>query len=178
MNKEKEYFTDLYNQDFEYVYSYVYSRTAGNSQLTEDIVQDTFAAAWLSLGRFDRRSTSRTWFCSIAKNKLCEHYRRTIYREKIELSTEEELADYPDSADIEEAVIGNEMRECLLEIMKKMNPTYSYVLIMKYMDGYSVKEIAKVIGRSAKAVDGIIQRAKVSFKREYTKLEGCDGKNE
>jgi RNA polymerase sigma-70 factor (ECF subfamily) len=176
--KKKEYFTDLYNQDFDYVYSYIFARTAGNSQLTEDIVQETFAAAWLSLNRFDQKSTSRTWFCSIAKNKLREYYRRTIYREKFELPGDDGLVEYEDSFDLEKVVFDNETRRCVLEVLGAINPLYRYVLIMKYIDELSVKEIAKILGRSAKAVDGILQRAKISFEKAYLKMEGCDCKHE
>jgi len=74
-------FTDLYNQSFDYVYAYILARTADNFQLAEDIVQETFAAAWLSLERFRGQSSCRTWLCSIAGNKLKENYRRTTRKE-------------------------------------------------------------------------------------------------
>ncbi|WKY43213.1 RNA polymerase sigma factor [Eubacteriaceae bacterium ES2] len=180
LNPEKKriYFTELYNQDFNYVYSFILARTAGNSQLTEDIVQDTFASAWISLHRFDQKSSSRTWFCSIAKNKLREYYRRTIYREKFELPGDDGLAEYADSFNLEKVAFDNETRRCVIEVLSEINPLYRYALIMKYMDGLSVKEIAKVLGRSTKAVDGVLQRAKISFEKAYLKMEGCDGKHE
>ncbi len=168
-----EFFTGLYNQSFDYVYSYIFARTAGNSQLTEDIVQETFAAAWASLDRFGKKSSWRTWLCSIAKNKLRESYRRATYKEKLEVADSGSLGDVS-GVDLEEIVIDNETRLNVLKVLEQMNPIYRYALIMKYMDGMRVKEIAGVLGRSAKAVDGILQRAKNVFERTYLKLEGSD----
>ncbi len=179
MNREnkKEYFTDLYNQSFDYVYSYIFARAAGNCQLTEDIVQETYAAAWLSLDRFDEKCTYRTWLCSIAKNKLRENYRKAIYREKHEIPDNESFNELVGSFDLEKLVLYHEMRSSVLEVLEGMCPLYRYALIMKYMDGQSVKEIAKVLGKTAKAVDGVLQRAKTVFERAYLKVEGSDRNN-
>ncbi|MBN2879483.1 MAG: RNA polymerase sigma factor [Clostridia bacterium] len=170
--KKKEYFTNLYNQDFDYVYSYIYARTAGNSQLTEDIVQETFAAAWLSINTFRQRSSSRTWFCAIAKNKLNEHYRKVMRKGKHELQADDELIDFAGDVDIEKVIIDSEARHKILDVMKAINPIYRYVLIMKYMEDMRIKEIARISGKTPKAVDSILQRAKISFKKEYYKSEG------
>lgn len=169
-----EFFTNLYNQSFDYVYSYIFARVAGNSQLTEDIVQETFAAAWLSLDRFNNRSSYCTWLCSIAKNKLRESYRKAIYKEKLELADSDNLALQESGIDLEKIVIDNETRLNVLKVLEEMNPLYRYALIMKYMDGMRVKEIAGVLDRSAKAVDGILQRAKAVFEKAYFNVEGYD----
>ncbi len=169
-----EFFTGLYNQSFAYVYAYVFARTAGNGQLTEEIVQDTFTAAWLSLGEFKQRSSWRTWLCSIAKNKLRESYRREILKEKLELLDNGSLDERPSGIALEEIVLDNETRLNVLRVLEGITPLYRYALILKYMDGMRVKEIAGVLDRSAKAVDGILQRAKNVFEKAYLMLEGSD----
>jgi RNA polymerase sigma factor, sigma-70 family len=171
MNK-REQFTASYEQSFEYVYSFVFARTAGDEQLTEDIVQDTFAAAWQSYDRFDRRSSYKTWICAIAKNKLYESYRKKISSEKIQIAENEEYVDYPDSFDLEGIVLENETRLLVLGALNKLNSVYRYTLIMKYIDGSSVKEMAKILGRTPKAIDGVLQRAKDNFIKEYMQLGG------
>lgn len=175
---KKEYFSDLYNRNFNYVYSYVFARTAGNGQLTEDIVQETVAAAWSAIDRFDNKSSYRTWLCSIAKNKLREYYRTATYREKYELPDDDAFIEYPDSYDLEEDVFDSETRLCVLKVLSEMPALYRYALIMKYIDGLKVKEIARILGRSAKAVDSVLQRAKASFAKAFIKMEGCDRNHE
>lgn len=169
---QREFFTEAYGHDFTYVYSYIFARTAGNRQLAEDIAQETFAAAWSSLDRFDRKSSFRTWLCAISKNKLREHYRRSIRKETFELPDAGELAEQDSGFDLEQRVLGNETRLTVLEALGSLNPPYKYALIMKYLDGLSVKEIAAATGRSAKAVDGLLQRAKAAFEKAYLTTEG------
>jgi RNA polymerase sigma-70 factor (ECF subfamily) len=168
------FFTAQFNQNFEYVYAYVYARTAGNSQLTEDIVQETFDAAWLSLDGFKHKSAFRTWLCSIAKNKLKESYRRAIYRDRFELSDNADLSEHESSMNIEQAEMDKETRLCVRKVLNALRPLYRYALILKYVDGMSVKEIAKVLDKSAKAIDGVLQRAKAAFEKAYSEMEGCD----
>jgi RNA polymerase sigma-70 factor, ECF subfamily len=169
-------FTELYRQSFDYVYAFILARTAGNRPMAEELVQETFAAAWLSLDRFRRESSLRTWLCSIANNKLRESYRNAIRKEKFELSEPPE--ELPDSLDLEQTVLNRETQQRVTRALERMSLLYRYALIMKYLDGRSVKEIAKALGRTNKATDGILQRARGCFQKNYAALEGGDIKHE
>jgi RNA polymerase sigma-70 factor (ECF subfamily) len=164
-------FTKLYSESFDYIYAFLLSRTAGDKRLTEEIAQDTFAAAWLSFDRFQRESSFQTWVCAIARNKLNESYRKAIRREKREFVFKEEPVERADGFDLEEAVLSRETGREVLRALQSLSPSYRYALILKYVDGFSVKEIAGVMGRTAKAVDGVLQRAKAAFERAYLQAE-------
>ncbi len=167
-NKSKdEYFTKLYNQNFDYVYSFIFTRTVYDAQITEEIVQETFTAAWLAQDRFRYGSTYRTWLCAIAKNKLCEHYRKQISSEKNTILGEEIYMEKASDFDLESVILSSETKMLVQEALGRINPVYRYSLIMKYIDGYSIRQIAKQLGRTPKAVDGVLQKAKSSFIREY-----------
>ena len=178
ISEKKDSFSELYGQSFDYVYSYIFTRTAGSRALTEEIVQETFASAWQALDRFKGKSSFSTWVCSIAKNKLWEHYRREIYREKHEHSGDGAFVYVKGGANIEKAVMEKETRRAVLETLNRLPAFYSYALIMKYIDGLSVKEIAKITGRTPKAVDGVLQRARAAFEKAYLSMEGSDEKHE
>ena len=173
MLQSRERFTELYNESFEYVYSYLFARTAGNRLLTEEMVQETFAAAWSSFGRFDQRSAFRTWLCAIAKNKLREYYRRSIRWVWFARPLVDGRVGVAGDFDLEEAALCHETRLRVLDALGELPPPCRYALIMKYLDGLSVKEIAKVLDKSPKAVDGLLQRAKARFGKVYLG-EGCD----
>jgi RNA polymerase sigma-70 factor, ECF subfamily len=56
---------------------YRYARTrVGGRELAEDLVQETFLAALQSKGRFQNRSSVRTWLFSILRHKIIDQYRR------------------------------------------------------------------------------------------------------
>jgi len=88
------------------------------------------------------------------------------------LTDSEVLAIQPSQIDLEKTVLDDETRLRVSKTLGCMNPLYRYALIMKYMDGLSVKEIARVLGRSGKAMDGVLQRAKAVFEKMYLTLEG------
>jgi RNA polymerase sigma-70 factor (ECF subfamily) len=170
-DKEEE-FTERYNRCFDYVYSFIYARTAGDERVTEEIVQDTFASAWISQGSFSERSSYSTWVCGIAKNKLHEYYRKRTATEKHEVMDNEMMEELSSGLDLEGIVLDAEESKSINDALNNINHLYRYCLILKYLDDYSVKEIAHILGRTPKAVDGILQRAKVCFIREYLRLAG------
>jgi len=55
-------------------------RMTGSLQETEDIVQDTYLRAWQAFGRFERRSSVRTWLYRIATNACLSALRRRSRR--------------------------------------------------------------------------------------------------
>lgn len=171
-------FTELYNENFDYVYSFVYIRTAYDARITEEVVQEAFTAAWLAQDRFQNRSSFRTWLCAIAKNKLYEHYRKNSLDEKNQSADADNIPEQPSDFELEGIVLRNETRGQVLEALNRINPIYRYSLIMKYIDGYSIAQIAKHLGRTSKAIDGVLQKAKKSFIREYSRIEGRVNSNE
>ena len=167
---DKLQFTELYNQNFEYVYSFVFTRPVCDAQLTEEIVQQTFTAAWLALDRFGFRSSHRTWLCAIAKNKLYEYYRKRTMLEKKQVFDTENLPELSSDFNLENIVLGIETKAQVQQALGRINPIYRYSLVMKYIDGYSIKQIGKLLGRTTKAADGVLQKAKSSFIKEYSAI--------
>jgi RNA polymerase sigma-70 factor (ECF subfamily) len=48
-----------------------------DASVAEDLVQDTFLAAFRARERFTGQSTERTWLVGILRHKICDHLRRT-----------------------------------------------------------------------------------------------------
>jgi RNA polymerase sigma-70 factor (ECF subfamily) len=57
------------------LFSYAMSKTS-NTELSEDLVQETFLAGLKSLPNFKGESSERTWLYSILKNKIADHYKK------------------------------------------------------------------------------------------------------
>ena len=49
----------------------------GQVDVAEDLVQETFLAAWKGRDSFDGRSSVRTWLCSILRRKIADYFRRS-----------------------------------------------------------------------------------------------------
>lgn len=72
------HWVDQYGND---LYRYALSRI-GQPEVAEDVVQDMLLAAIKGLGRFDRRSSEKTWLLSILKREIADHFREQLREEK------------------------------------------------------------------------------------------------
>src|SRR5262245_51231806 len=65
--------------------------------VAEDLVQETFLAAWKNRDRFEGRSSEKTWLLRILRNKIADYYRenvRNIQFEDMEALAEFETAQF------------------------------------------------------------------------------------
>lgn len=138
----------LYNRYFPSVWRYVCARLGRNQQDVEDVVSETFVAAIRGIDRFDpQRGAVYSWLVGIAKNKRNDFLRRQ-QREAIagsRLPVEESSP-----PDIER------IRQVLLEL----DDDERLALEWKYLEGRAVREIAQRLGRTEKAIEALLYRAR------------------
>lgn len=171
--KEKDKkFISLYQAHVDEVYSFIYLRTGLNQTTAEDLTEEIFVEVYKALSGFRGMSSERTWIFSIARNLLNDYFRRQ-YRSQIEIACldEETYENLPDeSQDVQEmqlkALEKENVRTCLSQLPKQ----YEIILILKYMDDKSVKEIAGILEKSPKAIESLLYRAKAAFVKKYTQI--------
>jgi len=178
-NRKEEKFISLYQAFVSEIYRYVFLRTGLDAVLAEDITQDIFIDVYKGMGEFKGLCSNRTWIFRIAKNKLSDFYRKQ-YRQKVEFvdidnPLTEGLSDSEQDTDklMESALESQMVCDCLNRIPRH----YRIALLLKYVDGKSVKQIAELTDKTSKAVESLLQRAKNAFIKEYRlaqKREGFD----
>lgn len=154
----------LYREYKERLFRFVLLKVHGDTHVAEDIVQESFAAALQSLGRFRARSSAYTWLCSIAQHKIADHYRKQPPADAETVSLDM-LAERPEDDDhilssIERWLDAKETHNSVQHALRALPATYSDVLRYKYFDGLSVVEIGCELGRSPKAIEGLLARAR------------------
>lgn len=171
----------LFRREMEPVYEFVHYRVGRQRALAEDVVQDTFVTAFERLESYDGRSTLHTWLCGIARNKIREQRRKR--RPK---SIEDVLAD--SDADIDSILVNleseplpdwvvehEETAELVGATLSSLPLDYRDALVAKYVDGLSVAEIGGRAGKSEKAAESMLHRARLSFSRVFQLLAGKRG---
>jgi len=64
-----------------------FARSRGcDLQIAEDIVQETFLAAWQARDNFAGRSSEQTWLIGILRRKIADHFRQSIRRKLTEIA--------------------------------------------------------------------------------------------
>jgi RNA polymerase sigma-70 factor, ECF subfamily len=164
----------LYTHYLDSVFSYVLYRVPNHTE-AEDITAETFAAALTALARFRRESAPYAWLLGIARQKIAEAARRrdrTRHRElsEGELSERErETLHLLLAADIqqlpEDALLREEARQVMCQLLERLPEPQREALLLQVRHGLSIREIAQVIGRSEKATNSLLQRARATIFR-------------
>ena len=139
-------------------------RYVGDEQEAWDLLQDTYAAAWLNIRRYDPTRPFEAWIRTIALNKCRDWSRRRfvrrLIRSGVELSSPEAMAvpDGTESAD-ERMEAGDRLAR-LNEAMGRLPPHLKAPLLLTAIEGRSQAETAGLLGVSVKTVETRVARAR------------------
>jgi len=155
-------FRQWYDRTLPRVYGYLVSRT-GDPDLAEDLTQQAYVAAIDERWRFDGRADGVTWLCSIARHKLADHFRRLEREGRRNDRVAVREIDMP-PPDGWRAV---EDRELILHALRALAPAQRAVLLFVDLDGLSVAEAGRLIGRSHSSAQSLLFRARTAFRTAY-----------
>jgi len=156
-------------------------RMLGSAVDADDAVQETMVRAWRGLGRFDGRSSLRTWLYRIATNVcldvLADRSRRARpIEEGPEGSVNDALEARPrthwlepvpdarvlptDADPSEQAVLRQSIRLAFVAALQHLPPKQRAVLLLIEVLGWSAAEVAATLDTSVAAVNSALQRAR------------------
>ncbi|MEW5807180.1 MAG: RNA polymerase sigma factor [Acidobacteriota bacterium] len=145
---DREAFEALMNRYRKDIYHLAY-RIAGNHHDADDIAQDTFVKAYLSLKKFRGFSSFRTWIYSIALNTARTVAGREGKSRKVMVPlTKETIMMAPERKNAEPET---EVKERLAELMRLLPARQREVLLLKIFHGMKHREIARALGITAGA---------------------------
>jgi RNA polymerase sigma factor (sigma-70 family) len=151
-------FTLIYNRYSAKVYAKCLSLLK-NEALARDATQEIFTKIFLNLARFGQRSRFSTWVYSITYNYCIDFLRK---QQKKQALFSDELDDPPDLADQE--VPDYQLLEMEVQLLKKVLDDIpagdKAVLLMKYQDDMSIRDMAEVLDKSESAIKMKLKRAK------------------
>lgn len=149
----------IYQTHGQMVFRFLVSLT-GDTQLAEELTQETFYQAIKSADRFKGEAKVATWLCQIAKNLWFQH----LAKEKRQLSAEELGEVEPDTAPLPETeVLHSENKVALFRAIHQLNETNKEVVLLRINGDFAFKEIGEVFGKSE-------NWARVTFYRAKQKL--------
>jgi RNA polymerase sigma-70 factor (ECF subfamily) len=144
------------------VYRYLLARCGGDPDLAEELTQQTFVEGVRLRATFDGRSDAVTWLCGIGRHKLVDHFR------KARRDTERQLRIVSEwSAGQSQAWSQQELRSGIETALAELSGEQRIVMILRYLDQMPVREIASTIGRSEKATESLLSRAREAFRKAY-----------
>ncbi|MFI6066208.1 ECF subfamily RNA polymerase sigma factor, BldN family [Micromonospora sp. NPDC051227] len=158
---ESEAFGLIYDRYVDTVFRFVYFRV-GNRQLAEDLTSDTFLRALKRIGSFTWQGRDLgAWLVTIARNLVADHFKSGRYR--LEVTTGDVLdADREDrgpEGSPEAAVVEHITNVALLTAVKQLNPEQQECIVLRFLQGFSVAETARAMGKNEGAIKALQYRA-------------------
>jgi RNA polymerase sigma-70 factor, ECF subfamily len=147
-------FADLYERNFDRVYAYV-ARRVHDRAAAEDVVSEVFHHALAHLGSFEWRGKPFcAWLYRIAANALADRYKKADRESGTAKKKESETAVLDDV----------ERRALLAELVNTLPPEQRRVVVQRFVEQRSIKEIARAMQRSEGAVKQLQFRALQSLR--------------
>jgi len=152
---------ELYDQNNEGIFRFLWSRT-GDYQSAEDLTGDVFTRMISALPDYDPRGYSiRVWLFRIARNLLVDYYRKESKVPKRALEKESSLIE-PNL--VENEVDQRSLKEDLFNAINKISQNYQEVIVLRFINGLSLKETAKTLDKSVPAVKALQHRGLLALR--------------
>jgi RNA polymerase sigma-70 factor (ECF subfamily) len=156
------YFEELYDRYVDKVYRKCLSFVKNEAQ-AEDFTHDIFLRVVLKLGSFKEHAKFSTWLYSITYNYCMDQVRQAKRQAEVALDENFDLAD--DGYDLELAEM---QTQGLKKALQKIDPDERAILLMKYQDDFSIREISETFKITESAVKMRLMRTKEKLKKIYT----------
>jgi RNA polymerase sigma-70 factor (ECF subfamily) len=159
---DKPAFDELVQQNMNVVFGVVMGITH-NFHIAEDLTQEAFTKAYVSLPRLQDPQKFRNWVCRIARNCCLDHLRQRQSHASLE-SSMAELA-LPATQDVSgNGDLSEEMTGRMLDEIDQLRDDYRQILILKHLEGLSYKEIGSILNMSVSAVGEKLFRVRQMLK--------------
>lgn len=152
------------------LYGFISSRVGHHRALAEDLAQETVLAALQ--GTFDpSRGPLKAWLYGIALRKISDHQRRKRLSSDHLSDTARDLASRMIREPLpEECLEREEIRSVVNQALARLPLSVSTLLIRKYFEGLSVRDLSAEAGASAKAIESQLTRARLALHEEIERV--------
>ncbi len=138
------------------------------ASIAEDLTHDIFIKVYLNLGGFKQKSKFSTWLYSITYNFCVDYVRKKQKDNVVDMEDKEgEIAgrDIDTADDLDHIALDR-----LTELLEQLKSEDKLILLMKYRDDMSIKDIQVAFDISESAVKMRIKRAKEKLKSLYCEM--------
>jgi len=148
--QDPQRFADLYEANFERVYAFIVRRVQDRTQ-AEDLTSEVFHHALANLGRFEWRGVPfAVWLYRIAANVIADAWRRASNHDHDSSSLDDlDKSNWPEI----------ERRAELFQLVNSLPEDQRSVIIQRFVEQKSIRDIAKEFGRSEGAIKQLQFRA-------------------
>ena len=156
--QDPESFGKIYDAYVDKIYRFVYFKVS-NSEEAQDITSDIFLKTWQYIKEKKNIKNFNAFIYQIARNQVIDYYRKRAQAHIIEDdSVMNDIQDEQSKRDIKDI----DVRLTLVEVEKlllRLKDEYREVILLRYVEEFSIKEIAEIINKTPGATKVLLHRA-------------------
>lgn len=142
------------------IFRYLYYRT-GDLQVAEDLTSEVFLRMLRSIDKYQPTGVSfDAWLFQIARNVAIDHYRKSRHRQHLPLN--DELVAKGER--VERSVEYELISEDLAEALAQLNETQRDVIVMRFVVGMRISQVALMLHKSEDAIKGLQRRGLMALR--------------
>ncbi len=136
-----------------------------NIHIAEELAEDTFVKLGIKKPRNTEKSSFKTWLYVIGRNIAIDYLRKKSKSKEIPINDNMIF----EQESIEQSYIKEENKLLIHKVMRKLKLEYKQVLWLTYFEGFTNKEIAKIMKKNLHNIETLVYRARLSLKSELEK---------
>jgi RNA polymerase sigma-70 factor (ECF subfamily) len=161
-------FEALYVHYMDAIYRYIFFRVGDEIQ-AEDLTEETFVRAWEALPKYQHKYPFSSWLYRIAHNLVIDHYRR---KKPVPISNGL-MRTYSNSDEPMDHMVDRKQEiRLLIKAVQRLNELEKEIVLLRFVEGLSHKEISAMVGRSPSSCRVILHRALKALRATLAELEG------
>lgn len=148
-------------------------QTLGNAALCDDLSQDTFVKAYMHISQYRGTSSFLTWLMRIAYNVWYDHCRDEQRRRRHEQSTDAFPALESMASAGQSSTAASQLSADIYTALAQLKEEERTCVTLQLVEGYSINEIAEMIGMPTGTVKSHLKRGKEKL-AVYLRKNGYD----
>lgn len=169
MQSQSDYYFDIiYNRFANKVYRKCLVMLS-SKDAASDATQDIFIKVFNNLSKYNGKARLSTWIYSITYNHCIDILRVSKKKYTEEISDKMVNIDNEDDEILDKEILELEI-EKIENIFEQLHPDEKALLLMKYLDGASIKDLSEIFNKNESAIKMKIMRTKEKVRTYYSKM--------
>ncbi len=152
------------------IYNYLF-RLTGDAELAEDLTQEVFLRVFTEVRKLKGAINFSAWIYRVATNLCYDHFRHRARNQRVTAKIMAQHAISDTSNTPEQRLLRRERAIHMAEALDRLPMHYRTILLLKYAEGMSYRQIGAVLSLSEAAVTSLLHRARMELRRLYSLKE-------
>lgn len=171
LSGDEKAFRLFFEENYARLYRFALPRVSNDCTTAEELVIQSLSKALINLESYRGEAQLFTWLCTIVRNEITDWQRKKSRNDERIVLTEDfpgikaavDSFHAPASDDPTWNIERAETARLIKVALDRLPPKYGNALEWKYIEGYSVKEIADRLCLGLSATNSLLARAKRAF---------------